>query len=159
MIRIGIDPDIDKSGVAIMINGELKCLINLPFHGLMQTIADNFEDYTTQCDTVLHDPNEVHYYIEHVELIKTVWDRPGMTQAGKIKLAQNVGMVKAVGRLIGQKLDECGRDYKLIPPLKGFFKLGKTDAKFFNSLMGWTGRSNADNRDAALLLCPFLKKG
>ncbi len=158
MIRIGIDPDINKSGVAIMINGKLTSLQSMDFHDLLYAIQGNFERRFKQ--TITGDlSTDVAFYVEDVELIKTVWGRSDMTQAGKIKLAQNVGMVKAVGRLIGQQFKRCEIDFTLIPPLKGYLKRGKKDAEFFNKLMGWSGRSNADNRDAALLLYPFLKKG
>lgn len=158
MIRIGIDPDINKSGVSIMINGKLRVMKSMSFYDLIKNIENNFHR-ELDCFLSRNHIIKVHYYVEHVELIKTVWNRKGMSQAAKIKVAQNVGMVKAVGRLIGQKLDESKREYELIPPLRGHLKKGKKDAEFFNRLMEWSGRSNADNRDAALLLHPFLNKG
>lgn len=157
MISIGIDPDIDKCGVAIMIGGKLTSLQSMDFMELLAGIRGNFEYRIVQImgtDSF----NPVTYYVEDVELINVTWNRPGLNQATKLKVAQNVGMVKAVGRLIKQALVRFGQNYELIPPLKGYLKRGKKDAEFFNKLMGWSGRSNADNRDAALLLYPFLKK-
>lgn len=161
MLRIGIDPDIDKSGIAIMQDGKLIKLFNANFLDLFELIKNGFVDYNLRIDYQKYFmTQEAIIYVEDVELIKTVWDRKKkMSNAAKMKLAQNVGMVKAVGRLIGQKLEGLHRPYKLIPPLKGYLKCGKDDTAFFNNLMGWSGRSNADNRDAALLLYPYLKKG
>lgn len=160
MIRIGIDPDINKSGVAIMVDGRLKSLESMGFHDLMDGIRGNFE-YRLKPTMTGDLSSNVAFYVEDVELIKTVWDRPrirnqpDITQPAKIKIAQNVGMVKAVGRLIGQQFERCEIPFTLIPPLKGYLKRGKKDAEFFNRLMSWSGRSNADSRDAALLLYEF----
>lgn len=158
IIRIGIDPDIDGSGVAIMIDGKLDSLHLIGFHDLLDEIEANFE-YTINTPMTQDILDNMEFYMEDVELINTVWDRPGINQSVKIKIAQNVGMVKAVGRLIKTQFERCYIMHTLIPPLKGYLKRGKKDAKFFNKIMGWSGKSNADNRDAALLLHPFLKRG
>jgi len=143
VLRIGIDPDLQASGIAIMEDGKLTDLTNLSFHQLMTFI---------ECH-----PQAI-YSVEDVEALKPTFQRKKVTQAGMLKIAQNVGQVKAVGRLIVLKLEDLGLVHELIKPLRGQVKKAKTDAKFFNQLTGWDSRSNADNRDAALLLLRYLKK-
>lgn len=158
MIRIAIDPDIEKCGVATMINGKLTSLESMELLELLDGIQGNFKYRLEQ--TIGGDlANNVGYYVEDVELIKPTWARQNVNANTMLKIAQNVGMVKAAGRIIGQQFKRCEIPFTLIPPLKGYLKRGKKDTEFFNRLMSWPGRSNADNRDAALLLYPFLKKG
>ncbi|MEH6451143.1 MAG: hypothetical protein V7765_20935 [Oleispira sp.] len=68
------------------------------------------------------------------------------------KIAQNVGQVKGVKRVLVECLLHEGIPVRLVKPLKGIYKKkAKADAKFFNQLTGWTGSSNEDKRDAGLL--------
>jgi len=40
-------------------------------------------------------------------------------------------------------------------PLRGSVKKAKNDAKLFNKITGWEGKSNQDKRDAALLAMSY----
>ena len=134
---VGIDPDLDKSGVATVAAGSLSTLDSLSFFELIAFIQEH--------------RLVARFVLEDVEHDKATYYRPGTTQAGMRKIAQNVGQVKAIGRLLAKYLQECGADFILVKPLQGYLKKAKNDAEYFNRLTGWVGRSNQDKRDAALL--------
>ena len=134
---IGIDPDVDKSGVAIAIDGKLTELAALPFYDLLEFIEQH--------------RHTAHFVVEDVEWDRAVYTRPGTNAPMMKKISQDVGKVKMVGRLIGVFLAGCDAQFILVKPLKGPVKLAKKDAKRFNKMTGWTGKSNEDKRDAALL--------
>lgn len=142
-IRIGIDPDLDKSGVAYVDGNILVSLGGYTFFDMLALIDQNLS---------------AHFVIEDVEFNKPVFARHGTNPAVREKIAQNIGMVKAVARLLIMYLEREGVKFTKVPPLRGTVKQAKTDAKLFNRLTGWTGRSNADNRDAALLALYGVKR-
>lgn len=133
---IGIDPDLVKSGVAVTVDGQIITLDAMRFFDLCRFI----DEHKHQCV----------FHLENVESSRAVYQR-NVNQSGMRKIAQNVGQVKAVCRLLVEYLDGAGANYKLIKPLVGHVKKAKNDAEFFNRLTGWEGRSNEDKRDAALL--------
>lgn len=134
---IGIDPDIQKSGVAVVECGQLTSLQALSFPDLLRFAKEN---------------KSVTFVIEDVESDKTTYIRKGTNAAQMRKIAQNVGMVKAAKRLMVECLQDMGIEIKLIKPLKGWVKKKiKEDGKFFNQLTGWKKRSSEDKRDAALI--------
>jgi len=133
---IGIDPDLVKSGVAVTEGGKILTLDAIRFFELCRFI----DEHKHQCV----------FHLEDVESNKPTFQR-NVNQSAMRKIAQNVGQVKAVCRLLVEYLDGAGANYKLIKPLVGHVKRAKKDAEFFNKLTGWQGRSNEDKRDAALL--------
>lgn len=133
---IGIDPDLVKSGVAVTESQKILTLDAMRFFELCRFIDEH--------------KHQAVFHLENVEHNRTVYQR-NTNQAGMRKIAQNVGQVKAIGRLLVEYLDGAGAEYKLIKPLVGHVKRAKKDAEFFNRLTGWTGKSNEDKRDAALL--------
>ncbi len=138
---IGIDPDLEKSGIATVIDGKLITLDTMGFFELT--------------DFILEHKHVAHFIVEDVEHDKTTYHRPGANQAAMRKIAQNVGQVKAIGRLLGVYLSDCDAQFTLIKPLKGRVKKAKKDAEYFNEITGWKGRSNQDKRDAALLAMSY----
>jgi len=138
---IGIDPDLEKSGIAIVTDGKLTALGTMGFFELTEYILEH--------------KHVAHFVVEDVEHDKTTYHRPGANQAAMRKIAQNVGQVKAIGRLLGVYLNGCDAQFTLIKPLKGHAKKAKNDANFFNQLTGWQGKSNQDKRDAALLALSY----
>ena len=138
---IGIDPDLEKSGVATVIDGKLTTLDTMGFFELT--------------DFILEHKHVAHFIVEDVEHSKATYHRPGKGRAEMLKIAQNVGQVKAIGRLLGVFLNGCDAQFTLIKPLKGRVKKAKKDAEFFNKITGWAGRSNQDKRDAALLALSY----
>ena len=144
ILRIGVDPDLTGSGVAVMVNGEITSLHTMPFFDLLDFI-DNHQ--------------QAIFSVENVNANKALYaTHNGKGARVREKIAQNVGQVKAVGRLIAEYLDRNKCVYELVTPLKGLPKQAKTDATLFNKLTGWEGRSNADNRDAAMLLFRYMNK-
>lgn len=140
---IGIDPDLDKSGVAVVVNGQLQQLHGMCFFDLIKYIDEHADD--------------AFFVLEDVEASKPTYGRAlnernrSKREAIMKKIAQDVGKVKATGRFIRQYLEGCGARFVAIPPLRGNAKKAKKDAEFFNKITGWTGKSNEDKRDAAML--------
>jgi hypothetical protein len=139
---IGIDPDLVKSGVAEVINGEIVRLHALAFPQLIDFAKLQYKTHNEQ----------VTFIVEEVEADKTTYQRAGTNARQMNKIAQNVGQVKGVKRVLVECLQHEGIPVILVKPLKGIYKKkAKADAKFFNQLTGWTGSSNEDKRDAGLL--------
>lgn len=136
-MKIGIDPDLVKSGVAIAIDGKLVTLDAMPFFELIRFIDEH--------------KDQARFVLEDVEADKSVYDRPRTTRKQMLKIAQNVGQVKAIGRQLSNYLEGANADFVKVRPLQGFVKKAKKDSKFFNELTEWSGPSNEDKRDAALL--------
>lgn len=137
---IGIDPDLVKSGVAEAMGGKLVDIKPLSFPELLEAAAD----WIRRGAVIV---------VEDVEHDKTTYHRAGVGSARQhAKIAQNVGQVKGVARVLVAWLVYHGADVVQVKPLTGSSKRqAKKDAEFFNRLTGWSGRSNADTRDAALL--------
>lgn len=134
---IGIDPDLVKSGVAEVKKGQIIDLQALAFFDLINLIDDRADDAV--------------FVLEDVEHSKSVYIRPGTSPAQMRKIAQNVGQVKAIGRLLKQYLEGSGARFVMVKPLRGTAKKAKKDASYFNKITGWTGISNEDKRDAGML--------
>lgn len=141
---IGIDPDQTASGVAIWRGETLTDLLTLPLLPLIQFISEQ------KAAGAL-------FVLEDVEANKPVFRRGKTSTRAMMRIAQNVGSVKARARDIEQALQASGAEFVKIKPLKGWYKQAKTDAAMFNSLTGWTGRSNADKRDAAMLALHYIR--
>lgn len=138
---IGIDPDLKENGVGIVANGTLVDLQALDFFKLQAFIQEQHAQ-------------GAHFAVENVSINKPRFTRAlksGSYNAQNDKISQNVGMVKAVQVLIVQFLDRIGASYTLVKPLGGTAKDVKKNADLFNRITGWTGRSSADKRDAAML--------
>jgi len=135
---IGIDPDLSKSGVALVVSGKLLELSALPFPELLELAR------TEQSGTV--------FVVEDVEHDKTTYHRARTNARQHARIAQNVGQVKGVARVLVECLEHMGCTVVQMKPLTGAVKSrAKADAAFFNQITGWQKRSNADMRDAAML--------
>lgn len=137
---VGIDPDLVKSGVALVENGVLTKLDALPFHDLITWFARDVRD------------RGALVIVEDVETDSTTYHRGGTNSKGHAKIAQNVGMVKGVKRVLVECLLAEGVNVVQVKPLRGPVKnRAKDDAAYFNKVTGWSGRTNEDKRDAAML--------
>ena len=137
-IKIGIDPDLVKSGVALVRDGKLMELHTLAFPQLLE-FAQAFKESAV-------------FIVEDVEYDKTTYFRPGANAATMRNIAQKVGMVKGTARQLVHCLEYMGCTVKKINPLRGpVKKKAKKDAAYFNKTFGWAGGSNEDKRDAAML--------
>lgn len=140
-ILIGIDPDLTKSGVALVQNGKLTHLLALPFPQLLVFAQQH---------------KNAIFVVENVEHDKTTYRRANTNQRQHARIAQNVGQVKGVARVLIQCLESFGCQVVTIKPLTGAVKRhAKTNANYFNKLTGWQGRTNQDKRDAALIALSY----
>jgi len=138
IVKIGIDPDFVKSGVAKSVDGKLIELLSLSFPELLE-YANHHKDAL--------------FVVENVEYDKTTYFRPGTSPAVMRNIAQKVGQVKGTARQLLNCLDYMGCKVEKVRPLRGPVKAkAKRSASYFNQLTGWKGRTNEDKRDAALLI-------
>jgi predicted nuclease with RNAse H fold len=145
-MKIGIDPDLTKSGVALVVNGKIEFLKSLGFGELIVYVVglDNQQGLVT-------------VLLEDVDNKKPVFPkRHAPSQSGSaakvnMSIAEDLGKVKATARLIKELLEDNGVTVKLVKPLRGPIKAAKKNSAYFNKITGWTGRSNEDTRDAALI--------
>lgn len=136
---VGIDPDLVKSGVAITRAGGLVHMDALSFPELLEFVRELL-------------PEQPVVIVEEVEADKTTYHRPGTNARQHGRIAQNVGQVKGVKRVLVECLKSMGVDVVLVKPLRGPVKnRAKKDADYFNKVTGWKGRTNEDKRDAAML--------
>ena len=138
-VYIGIDPDVDASGVARLAGDGIECS-TLPFAALLEYILEN---------------RDAHFVIESSWTTGHVWHGKGNKgKAHSARLGYDVGRNHEVGRKIAEFLDYHNIDYTLQPP---FVKCWKgRDRKITHGeiaeITGWDARkSNQEERDALLL--------
>ncbi len=135
-ILIGIDPDVDKSGVAIMESGKLT-LKNL-------TMFELFDELTFIKSLDVN----VKIYIEAGWLNKTNWHTSGkMNIATVAQIGARTGANHETGRKIAEMCEYLKIDYELVRPTQS-----KVKASFFKQLTKYQGRTNQEQRDAAMLI-------
>ncbi len=137
ILYIGIDPDIDKSGLAIYdryADNKLQ-LLNVGFYDILQ---------------ILDEQNKQRRVITKIEAgwlnKKSNW-HPAQSAAVANKISKNVGENHAVGKLIEEYCIRNNYTYQLIQPKKK-----KYNAADFNKITGYTQRTNQEVRDAAMLV-------
>ena len=138
MVIIGIDPG-QHCGLAVCKNGQLRELHTLSPLQLFGFLADVrlLEQRAGDWGCIV---------FEDSRLQSPVWAAQG--QAGKLKIARNVGMVDMVCSMVQEWATVHGVPFiGVSPKAKG----AKMDAATFARLTGWTGRSNQHERDAASL--------
>ena len=136
-IYIGIDPDVDRNGVAILftVNRNFH-LEGMKFWELIGVMQENIDEGRT--------------FFVRLEagwlLPKSNWHGASSKFAGE-RIAKNVGANHQVGKLIEAWLVKNNVPYELVKPK------GKVSAEYFLSLTGIkTKKSEQDKRDAAMLL-------
>ena len=147
MIIIGIDPDMIASGVAVAQSDDRgKRLLHLQSIKLPKLLAF----------IKIYAADSVEIKLENPAANKSVFTRniagAKNQRAVKDAIAMKVGKVMATTHHIRELLESAGYTVKMVTPLKGPLKRqAKDDANYFNKVTGWTGRSNQDQRDAALI--------
>lgn len=134
---IAIDPDMRESGVAVINrDGEVLDLKKMSVSVLTKFISMNKDSV---------------FAIEDVNKHGSIYqsNRKGC-RAVQARIAQNVGMVKAAGSMIAEIIEDAAGGPPILAPL-GIGKQVKRNAKLFNELTGWQGKSNEDTRDAACI--------
>lgn len=142
---IGIDPDAQKSGIALYRDGALAELHLWSFSQLVAHMMVNAG------------ASDITYVLEDVEAIRPTFKRVKTNQAAMQKISQNVGQVKQTARLIQEMGAYYGAEVVMVKPLKGVAKSAKDNTDIFKQITGWAGRSNADNRDAAMLALHYIR--
>ena len=139
---VAIDPDTDKNGVASVIAGDVNYLKSLDYFDLIPELKAAHE-------------RGAAILIEDIDDKSTTRRRRGTNNREHAAIAQKVGRVKNAAGMIIKTLDRERIPYTLIKPLAMFEKKAAKDAKgaaqFFADLTGWSGRTNPDQRDAAII--------
>lgn len=133
-ILIGIDPDVDKNGVAYCVNGKLHFLRNLSFFQLFDYLKIN-KDVVEKV------------VIEAGWLNKSNWHKTNGSNSVNAQIGQRTGANHETGRKIVEMCEYLNLPYELVRPQKS-----KVDAKYFNRVTGWKGRTNQEQRDAGVLV-------
>lgn len=133
---IGIDPDIDKNGIAVCIGGKITELHNLNFVNTVQFISDR-KSFIKKV------------VVESGWLInKSNFNLNGrvMSVVARERIAKNVGENHATGKHLVAYIESLEIKVQLLNPQ------GKIKAKEFNRMTGWNGRTNQEIRDAGMLI-------
>lgn len=135
-IIIGIDPDIDKSGVALAIDGKIQDLQCLSFSHLVQLLEARMDSIKK-------------VYLEAGWLNKKSSWHVAPNAASREKAAYKVGQNHQVGKLIEHYLIELEINYELIRPTEA-----KRNHDEFCILTKWDKRilTNPEKRDAGMLI-------
>jgi len=136
MTYMGIDPDCDKSGVAFY-DTDLKRIYSLHNWDLV-SLLHWLESYS--CTRV---------YVSAGWLNRSNFHHArGMTLAKVAQIGERVGANHEVGRQIVKACKHYGIEVVEVRPT-----MAKLDAAAFKRLTGWQGRTNQEQRDAAM--CVF----
>jgi hypothetical protein len=134
--KIGIDPDVKKSGYAVWDNQEKKIITAtcLPFFDLLNEVA------------LLGESGEIHVTIEAGWLNAKSNFHGGKTDFIRQRIAKNVGSNHQIGKLFEEYC--IGRDinYTLYKPINK-----KTDKAYFKCITGLSIK-NQDVIDAVMLV-------
>ena len=146
---IGIDPDVDKNGVAIVEkeSRHLECAA--------LTFADTLDYLQWVAKRATETEATVKVYVEAGWLNRTNWHLSKWDNRGQV-VAKGVsqGRNEQVSRLLGEMCQSYGLDWIHIKPLRKIWK-GKDRKITHDELCAVTGmvygRTNQEMRDAALI--------
>jgi hypothetical protein len=142
MILIGIDPDVDKSGVSFY-NKETKELFlhNMGFFKLFDFLSKLSNDNLVFGQKIL-------VVIEAGWMNKSNWHKKaGASAALNAKIGSRTGANHEVGRKIVEMCEYLGLEHKAVRPTQK-----KINQEMFTKITGYKGRSNQENRDAVMLI-------
>lgn len=148
-IFIGIDPDVDESGVTI-IQEALKSpfdltIQKLKFFELYHCLKYAFT-YTNDMGKEIREPIKI--YIEAGWLNqKSNWHSEGKGENVASRIGKNVGANHQVGKLIAEMCEYLKLEYELVQP-----RTSKMPVKLFRKMTKYTGKLDQDMVDAAMLV-------
>lgn len=145
---LGIDPDISKSGLALLDCGRRE---------IVYASALAFPDAVRYLDWLATQEN-ARVVIEDSWNATHNWHLYRMSTAKASAIGRSVGMCHAAGMLLEQMARDRGLDVTLMKPLKKCWKGadGKiTQAEIVQFVRGMPTRCNQEVRDAALLAWCF----
>ena len=139
-VYVGIDPDVDKSGVAV------KC--GKVFHLYNMTFFELFDKLKTLLDNSKENNIPLEIYIECGFLNSGNRHKvANASHALNSKIGERIGANHEVAKKICEMCDYLGLEYKQIRPTRS-----KTNSEFFNQITGYDKRSNQEQRDALMLI-------
>jgi len=143
-VRMGIDPDLVKSGVCLIKHEigkqqEIVDLKNLEFYDLLEVLKCGKKLYEEHNDKV----KSFTVFLEAGWLNKKSNYHNAFNKEIAGRIGKNVGENHAVGKLIEQFCKREDIDCRLIKPTTK-----KWDAKIFKKITKWQGRTNSEMRDA-----------
>lgn len=145
-ILIGIDPDVYKSGVAYIGTNKEMQLNNMTFFELFDYLS--YAKKVSE-NTLITSSIPLKVYIEAGWLNKTNWHTSGkMNIATVAQIGARTGANHETGRKIAEMCKYLKIDYELVRPTQS-----KVDAVYFKQLTKYQGRTNQEQRDAAMLIC------
>ena len=136
MIVIGIDPDSDRMGFAVYVDGKLTVCATAT---IVEIITQHLPIYLQHGDVL--------FSIENVMANKFVYTRnQKQSKAAQSTVAMAIGRCQQNQAELMRWLDHYRIPYQLHKPQKGNW----ADMRMiFENATGWTGRSNPDSRAAA----------
>lgn len=141
-VRIGIDPDIEKSGYAEIRNKQVVILDNLDLFDLTTCLSAMFHEYGTSLMVHI----EAGWLNKKTMFHFTKDKNNRKVEYGKsvtAKISMSTGQNHAIGKLIEQYCVKNFIPYRLFKPTGK-----KWDAKLFKQITGYEGRTNPEMRDA-----------
>ncbi|WP_020209024.1 hypothetical protein [Gilvimarinus chinensis] len=147
-VVIGVDPDSERHGYAVYLDGKLKVCTTAT---TVEIIVEHLPVWLEQGDVI--------FSIENVMANQFVYRRnKKQTKAAESKVAMSIGRCQNAQMELMRWLDHYGVPYVLYKPQRGNW--ADADNKpLFEKLTGWTGRSNADGRSAAFFGFLALRDG
>lgn len=139
MLYIGIDPDVDKSGIAAWIDKKKYLKIE----------SMSFFDIYEGLRLLKEEQIEIKVRIEAGWLNQksNFHNRPGQSKRVGERIAKNVGSNHQVGKLIGEMCEHLGIEYEFVKPM------GKVTPEYFEKLTGIkVKKKDQDMIDAAMLV-------
>lgn len=145
MVRliIGIDPDVEKNGVATVDKQTNEMQVStLTFPQLIEYLKDKSKDCTI---LVLIEAGWLNYSNWHLS--------PKITVQKAAQIGNATGRNHETGRKIAEMCEYYKIPYKLIKPLKKIWRGtdGKISAAEFSRITGCKARTNQEMRDAGLI--------
>lgn len=152
---IGIDPDTEKSGVAVW-DGEKLELHNLGFFELYDFLMGKWRECF---DSVFFDGDHVVTVRYELKVVieagwlneKTNWHYSGHSKGVTAQVGARIGANWETGKKIAEMCEYLNLEYELRKPVSS-----KMDAKFFAKLTGYKGRTNQEQRDAGALVIGLI---
>lgn len=133
-IIIGIDPDVDKSGVAINIDGKIE-LTTLTFFALLELLKK-------------HKDENIFVIVEGGWLNKSNWHKKEKGSAAlNAKIGSHTGANHETGRKIVEMLDYLSIKHRVVRPSRR-----KLAAEEFKKLTKYRYSTNQEKRDSYMLI-------
>jgi len=137
-LLLGIDPDCDKSGFAL-IHGEHKELCTLTFFEILKRFKQLIDHYGK---------DKIIVYIECGFLNKSNWHKKvGQSANLNAKIGERTGANFEVAKKLCEMCEYLGLKYYQIRPTRR-----KLDSKTFQAMTKITKRTNQEMRDAFMLI-------